>query len=334
MRFGEQKMVGNDRRLARRQASQLNSGALIIALVVLLTAAGASPAQSLYKYRGQDGEWIYSDRPPDDGSMVETRQLETEQPKTEISVTHAFEGRTVELIAHNMSYAPVELVLNIESIRGLQYPDPDLELRWVVPARSDLGLFNLDLLEDGSTPFLEYQYQYLAGAPDSMHRPVEPYRAPFAIATNFPVTQAFPNVATHTTRDSHYAIDVAMPIGTDIFAARGGVVFDVATSNFRGGLDPVRDGPAANVIRILHDDGTYAIYAHLNTNTIRVRPGDRVQRGQYIADSGNTGFSSGPHLHFAVVRNSGMQIESVPVAFLGANSDTVVPASGMALTAY
>ena len=40
----------------------------------------------------------------------------------------------------------------------------------------------------------------------------------------------------------------------------------------------------------MHDDGTYAIYAHLNTNTIRVRPGDRVRRGQYIADSGNTGF--------------------------------------------
>jgi murein DD-endopeptidase MepM/ murein hydrolase activator NlpD len=334
MKFSGQKMVGNDRRLVRRQPSQLNSSALIIALVVLLTAASASPAQSLYKYRGQDGEWIYSDRPPDDGSMVEVRQLETEQPKTEISVTHSFEGRTVELIAHNMSFAPVEIVLNIESIRGLQYPDPDLELRWVVPARSDLELFNLDLLEDGSTPFLEYQYQYLAGDPDAVHRAVEPYRAPFAIATNYPVTQAFPNVATHTTRDSYYAIDVAMPIGTDIFAARGGVVFDVATSNFRGGLDPVRDGPAANVIRILHDDGTYAIYAHLNTNTIRVRPGDRVQRGQYIADSGNTGFSSGPHLHFAVVRNSGMQIESVPVTFLGANSDTVVPAAGMALTAY
>ena len=125
-----------------------------------------------------------------------------------------------------------------------------------------------------------------------------------------------------------------MPIGTDIMAARGGVVFDIAASNFRGGLDPVRDGPAANVIRILHDDGTYAVYAHLNTNSIRVRPGDRVQRGQYIADSGNTGFSTGPHLHFAVVRNVGMDIESLPVIFMGQNAASVVPASGMPLTAY
>ena len=128
--------------------------------------------------------------------------------------------------------------------------------------------------------------------------------------------------------------DVAMPVGTDIYAARGGVVFDVAESNFRNGLDRDHDAPAANVVRILHDDGTYALYAHLNWNSIRVRPGDRVQRGEYIADSGNTGFSSGPHLHFAVIRNRGMKSESVPVRFAGVNSSVVVPATGSALTAY
>jgi murein DD-endopeptidase MepM/ murein hydrolase activator NlpD len=125
-----------------------------------------------------------------------------------------------------------------------------------------------------------------------------------------------------------------MPIGTDIVAARAGIVFDVAGTNFQAGLDMQRDGPAANVVRILHDDGTYAVYAHLNTNTIRVRPGDRVERGDYIADSGNTGYSSGPHLHFAVVRNVGMRIESVPITFLGANLQGVPPVSGALLTAY
>ena len=87
-------------------------------------------------------------------------------------------------------------------------------------------------------------------------------------------------------------------------------------------------------MRILHDDGTYAIYAHLNTNSIRVKPGDKVRRGQYIADSGNTGFSSGPHLHFAVVRNVGMEIQSLPVIFAGQNEATVLPTYGSILTAY
>lgn len=90
----------------------------------------------------------------------------------------------------------------------------------------------------------------------------------------------------------------------------------------------------ANVVRILHEDGTYAIYAHLNWNSIRVRVGDVVERGEYIADSGNTGYSSGPHLHFVVVRNTGMTMQSVPVTFSGANSTSIAPSTGRVLTAY
>lgn len=307
----------------------------LAALLCLLLVAGPAVAQSLYKYRGPDGEWIYADRPPDEETPVEVRELEgAGNAEVGIDVTYEFRDRTVEIIASNPSYVPIELTLDFRTIRGVEFPDPDDDLRWVVPPRSDTVLMALDLLENATRPVLEFQYRHLAGDPNARHQPERPYRAPFAKATDHPITQAFPMVVTHTTRDSQYAVDVAMPIGTDVMAARGGVVFDVAASNFSGGLDPARDGPRANVVRILHDDGTYAIYAHLNTNTIRVRPGDRVQRGQYIADSGNTGFSSGPHLHFAVVRNAGMYIESVPVMFEGSNAEKIVPATGAQLTAY
>lgn len=302
--------------------------------LLLLFAGGLVSAQSLYKYRGPDGEWMYSDRPPDEGAIVEVRHLETKQQASSLSVTHRLAGRSIVLTAHNQYFAPVELVLKITTIRGLKYPHPDQELRWLVPARSDPEIVSLDLLEEISAPLLEYQYRYLAGDPNARHQPSEAYRVPFAIASSYPVSQAYPQVATHTKADSYYAVDVVMPIGTDIVAARDGIVFDVASSNFRAGLDPQRDGPAANVIRILHDDGTYALYAHLNTNTIRVKPGDRVERGEYIADSGNTGFSSGPHLHFAVMRNVGLRIESLPFVFKGANANAVVPATGAMLTAY
>ncbi len=302
--------------------------------LLALLVGGLASADELYKYRGDDGEWIYADRPPDHETLVEVRDLEGEDAEVGIEVTYEFRGRTVELIATNPSYVPIELTIEFRTIRGIQFPHPDDDLRWIVQPRSDTVLMALDLLENATTPFLEFEYRYLAGDPDAVHRPQQPYRPPFAAATNHPITQAFPQVATHTTRDSQFAVDIAMPIGTDIMAARAGIVFDVAASNFSGGLDPARDGPNANVVRILHDDGTYAIYAHLNTNSIRVRPGDRVRRGQYIADSGNTGFSSGPHLHFAVVRNVGMTIESLPVVFEGNNAELIVPATGADLTAY
>lgn len=298
-----------------------------------MAVSPAVQAQALYKYRGDNGEWIFSDRPPPDGSRAEVRELESSSQPGVVTVDDEFVGRTLELTASNDFHAPVELKLTIERIRGLEFPDAEDDLHWILPPRSRTSLVALSLLENQAAPVLQYSYRYLPGDPAAEHAPPGAYRVPFAIASNYPVSQAFPEVITHTSPDSYHAIDLAMPIGTDIFAARDGIVFDVASGNFGGGLDAVRDGPKANVVRILHDDGTYAVYAHLNWNSIRVRPGDRVRRGEYIAESGNTGFSSGPHLHFAVLRNIGMQVESVPVSFQGP-TEAVWPATGMTLTAY
>ena len=332
MKCAVPKTAGGARTSVRNGMKGLAARFLLISL--LLAIAVPSQAQSMYKYRGENGEWIFSDRPPDDGSLTEVRNLVRGSQPGEIEVVYGFQGETVQLTANNKFHAPIELELDILSIRGIDYPDPDMELRWVLPPRSSTPLLSLPLLLTGAAPKLEYQYRYIPGDPTAQHRPPVPYRAPFAAATSFPVTQAYPEVATHTTPDSYHAVDLAMPIGTDIFAARDGIVFDVASTHFSAGLDPARDGPNANVVRILHDDGTYAIYAHLNTNSIRVRPGDRVRRGEYIADSGNTGYSSGPHLHFVVLRNAGLRAESLPVAFEGQNSSIVLPASGKPLTAY
>lgn len=305
------------------------AGAFLAALLLV----AALPAQTLYKYRGADGEWIYADRPPDDGRIDETRPLGAGPTGTAVTVGANTAGSSARLVADNPLHAPVELLLRFTRLEGLEYPDPDRALVWVLPPRSRTLLLELARLGDGSIPVVRYTFEFRPGDPAAVHRPAAPYRVPFAVSSQFPVTQAYPEVVTHTTEDSRHAVDIAMPIGTDVFAAREGVVFDVSAENFRSGLDPERDGPAANVVQVLHDDGTYAVYAHLNWNSIRVRPGDRVVRGQYIADSGNTGFSSGPHLHFVVLRNAGRRAVSVPVTFMGADT-AIVPATGTLLTAY
>jgi len=307
----------------------------VLVPLALLFAAALAWSQSLYKYRGPDGEWIYTDRaPPTSLRQVEVRELARGRKDPEVNVFHRIEGQDIILFASNDFYAPIELVLGLDELRNVSLPPADQPLRFVIPPQREMVLLTFTADDGVATPLIAYRYQYLAGDPEAEHNPPGPYRVPYAIASRYTVSQAYPYATTHTTSDAMYAVDISMPIGTNIYAARDGVVFEVASTNFKGGVDPEVDGDTANLIRILHDDGTYAVYAHLNWNTIRVEPGDEVRRGQYIADSGNTGFSTGPHLHFAVIRNAGMKPESVPFSFEGPDRSEVTPERGQLLVAY
>ena len=85
----------------------------------------------------------------------------------------------------------------------------------------------------------------------------------------------------------HYGIDIANSIGTDIWAAGSGrVVF----SGYKAGY--------GNTIIIDHGNGYKSYYAH--NSKLLVNRGDRVEKGQLIAKMGNTGRSTGPHLHFEI----------------------------------
>lgn len=324
-------MAGGGSTSAEQRAFRAVTGA--IAAVALALGAAAS-ADTLYKYRGPHGEWIYADRPPAGDTAVEIRELESGEDDPEVIVSQRLQEDGLQLTASNGYHAPVELVLGIDALANAMPLGPDQPLRFILPPMGrEVPLFGLEPSAAGAQPEIRFRYTWIPGDPLSEHRPDEPYRVPFAAAAAFRVAQAYPQAITHNTPDSRYAVDIRMPVGTDIYAARGGIVFEVASSNFRGGLDPA-NAASANLVRILHDDGTFAVYAHLNWNTIRVELGDVVKRGEYIADSGNTGFTSGPHLHFAVQRNRGMGIESLPFAFEGANGAGVVPQTGIELVAY
>ena len=305
----------------------------LAALALILAGAGAY-AQAMYKYKDADGNWVFTDRRPAEEQPVETLELQTGEDPPTVSVTTRLDNRTLEFIARNDYPVPVEVIIALDELRFVRYPSPDQAMRWIVDPESSMTLMSLEATVNNAVPEADFRYIWLPGDPRATHEPDRPYRAPFAVANEHQISQSFPVGITHTTPDSWYAVDIAMPIGTDIYAARGGMVFEVASTNFRGGTDPDEDAASANIVRIMHDDGSHAVYAHLNWNSIRVRPGDRVERGEYIADSGNTGFTTGPHLHFAVMINRGMRLESVPVTFEGPNYSEVVPATGNALLAY
>ncbi|MFJ9826535.1 M23 family metallopeptidase [Streptomyces sp. NPDC101160] len=113
----------------------------------------------------------------------------------------------------------------------------------------------------------------------------------------------------------HSGQDFAVPVGTPVHAAAAGTV--VKAGPYGGG-----DGPAyGNAIVIKHANGTYSQYAHLSK--IQVNIGQKVSAGQQIALSGNTGNSSGPHLHFEIRTTPNYGSAVNPVAFLRAHGVTV-----------
>ena len=287
----------------------------------------------MFKYQDANGVWVFTDRQPDAAQQYEETQLERsfEQPEVRL-FQRPFEG-DIELVAQNTYFAPIQLAFRLAQMENVADSTPRDGFK-VLPPRSQTQLLVVGEAVQNVTMSFEYEFQFLPGEPGAEHRPDQPYRLPYALSSTARVSQAYPATVTHGDPSSQHAVDFVMPVGTDVFAARGGVVIEVASDFFENGTDLNVNGPRANVVRVLHDDGTMSLYAHLNWNTIRVKPGQRVARGEYLADSGNTGFSTGPHLHFVVQRNRGGALESVPVEFAGPAGAPFTVRAGESYTAH
>jgi murein DD-endopeptidase MepM/ murein hydrolase activator NlpD len=90
----------------------------------------------------------------------------------------------------------------------------------------------------------------------------------------------------------HEGIDIGAPLGTPIFASDGGVVVESRASSGYGWI-----------IVIDHGNGWQTLYAHMYPDHVKVQVGQKVSKGQVIAEIGSNGWSTGPHLHFEVHKN-------------------------------
>jgi len=106
------------------------------------------------------------------------------------------------------------------------------------------------------------------------------------------------------------AYDFLIPIGDTVVAARKGIVRAIKEDSPDNGQGEGQH----NYVYIEHSDGTAAFYAHLMQNSVIVNPDDTVETGEYVARSGNSGYSGEPHLHIGVYQNY-PPVEGVDVPF-------------------
>ena len=274
--------------------------------LALLLASPALLGSTIYKYTDANGVVTYTDQRVPGADVFVFNDNIVENNDRQVYVTTRKHAGGDTLVVKNDLYAPVEIELEIthaEHVLGA----PAKPIQWVLQPRSEIRLLTLAPTGTG-TPRYQHKLRYALGDPRAQHF-ASGYPLPWR-GGPFRMTQGPGGRYSHTGPKGRYAVDIAMPVGTPIVAARGGVV--IRTENNQSGRG---SNPAGNFVRVLHDDGTMGVYLHLKQGSVQVREGQRVRAGELLAQSGNTGNSTGPHLHFVVQKNAGLNTVSIPFEF-------------------
>lgn len=208
-------------------------------------------------------------------------------------------GSSVIVYANNYELYPFTVTLDIQ-YEGLKPADP-LSKYVVIPGKGEKIMIAKFIKPYNTSWKISYNFQYMEGDFNAEHDDDYEYQLPFESGKSYSMTQGYNGKATH---QGINALDFTMPKGETILAAREGTVVKVKEDSNRG-CPSMRCAEYGNFVRILHSDGTMADYYHLQKNGATVNSGDVVQKGQAIGKCGETGFVSGPHLHFIVFKTDG-----------------------------
>jgi len=144
------------------------------------------------------------------------------------------------------------------------------------------------------------------------------YILPYPVGAAYEVAQGYCGSGPWSSHNNRFAIDFHMPIGAPLTASRRGVVVHVIDEFDDSGMN---DDSELNYLVIQHEDGTAALYAHLQQQSAVKAAGDSVMIGEFIANSGNSGFTdNNPHLHFELYSQYPYHWlnDSIPVTFRNA----------------
>ena len=265
--------------------------------------------------------------------------VEANQASYPFSLETEQEATGHRIVARNKGPAPVSVRVDITQGPEIA-SDHVFPLYAVVPPNGTAYLARLRPAMPGTGYKFQTRVAWLLGDYNAQQGRDASYRLPWPEGLTFRISQAADGPRkTHTTPDSLFAVDIPMPEGTPILAARDGVVIDTEADETDGGQTPDML-TKANSVRILHEDGTTATYAHLAHGGVFVYAGQRVNAGARIGLAGSTGYSSGPHLHFAVQKleksagGDSLASVSLPFRFRVGNPPVIFePRYGMLLKA-
>ena len=234
---------------------------------------------------------------------------------------------TVSFFAENDTHAPYSFRVSFDELENLKSLVP-LPVRAVVQPGERRVVGTLRSIDAAAPTRYRYRYHAALGStlarPDPHHR----YRMPFGGTQHRVLSQGVGGRYSHR-GPNRFAFDFAMPWGTPVLAARAGRVVEVKDGHVASGTAPTFFDKA-NRVTLLQADGTLAMYAHLR-HGIPVKPGQQVQTGDLIGLSGDTGFSTGPHLHFMVwKRLPNLEMTSVSIRFHDGTAQGTIPARGVA----
>ncbi|MDQ3161205.1 MAG: M23 family metallopeptidase [Pseudomonadota bacterium] len=289
--------------------------AFFAAFAMLAAVWSHAASAQVYRWVDRNGVVHYGDRQPANAAVSKVRVIPVPVEASAIARLRVEAGDGEYLAyADNSLAGPIEVMLSFTSSKNV-LSQPALPARATVPARGSVLVARLAANAPGKSGSFELSLRGIPGNPSARPLDVE-YLAPLRQSRSR-IDQGFDGTFSHGDEQNRYALDFAADIGTPVITARAGTVMQVESDFSKAGLKRETYGGRANFVRILHDDGTMALYAHLKIGGVLARVGQRVQAGQQIGLSGNTGFTTGPHLHFAVQVNRGMRLVSIPFRMRG-----------------
>jgi len=238
---------------------------------------------------------------------------------TAARVTAQREGNVIRVCVENSELSEVTVTFDFSPVNlkgSVSFP----HTATFQPGKTEA--FTLAPIRPDAPWHYSYTNYFKLGSSDAAPDDAVVYQLPYAPGRSYTVSQGCNSGFSHHGANQ-FAIDWKMPEGTEVRAARGGRVVKVKDDSNTGG-GTMQFDPYNNFVLIRHEDGTLGHYCHLKKDGVRVTPGQIVRTGEVIALSGNTGFSSGAHLHFCVFKTlDGRERVTIPVKFEDAEGRAV-----------